>query len=308
MKRYSIIIYAMCSLVLFSCKKELSTPNDAPPQIGFAQNEAIVDVQDGAQLELFLSKPAPVAIVVHYEISGSARPGEDFVIEDMGSIRIEAGMMEGIIDIRVTDQTAEAANEGREFTIRLLPGEGYNVSAPLSEVLMLIALQHTINITIWAKEVVNPQLWGYDNAPDQNTGPGNGRHFAFCHASNRMQNTVGFFSKSNPNASANIFNMHRLYVDENVTSGSANIVIPEAFRFIPDFEGATEGNVEVIEQQVKVTRTASSGRPPFFIGIKGGGRYSETEERIEIEVIFDESELGGPAEISRFYRYQPNED
>ncbi|MEO7311632.1 MAG: hypothetical protein ABIX01_14605 [Chitinophagaceae bacterium] len=85
-------------------------------------------------------------------------------------------------------------------------------------------------------------------------------------------------------------------------SGTYNIVIPKCFEFIPTAAGATEGVVNVIPQKVKVTR---KDKTSFQVGISGSGTYNEISKLFQVDISFDETEIGRGAEIVRKFRFQP---
>lgn len=85
-------------------------------------------------------------------------------------------------------------------------------------------------------------------------------------------------------------------------SGYYNVTIPKCFQFIPSTPGAKEGTVKVLEQKVKMYR---KDKTSFEVSIKGGGTYSEITKRFEVEVIFDETAIGGPPDRKRKYRFAP---
>jgi hypothetical protein len=85
-------------------------------------------------------------------------------------------------------------------------------------------------------------------------------------------------------------------------SGYYNVTIPKCFEFIPEKEGATKGTVKVIPQDVKLYRKDKSF---FHIGISGSGTYDEMAKLFEVEVSFNETEVGGPASVVRKYRFRP---
>ena len=60
----------------------------------------------------------------------------------------------------------------------------------------------------------------------------------------------------------------------------------------------------MIEQRVTVTRKASSGLPPFTVGISGEGGYDEASGVMSVGVLFDESELGVADPVLRRYSYE----
>jgi hypothetical protein len=43
----------------------------------------------------------------------------------------------------------------------------------------------------------------------------------------------------------------------------------------------------------------------YDIGISGGGTYDEIAKIFEVEVIFDETEVQGPKDVKRKYRFKP---
>ncbi len=85
-------------------------------------------------------------------------------------------------------------------------------------------------------------------------------------------------------------------------SGTYNIVIPKCFEFIPKNTGATEGVVNVIPQKVTITRRDKTS---YQIGISGSGSYNEVSKIFLVEVMFDETAIGGSASVKRKYRFQP---
>jgi hypothetical protein len=85
-------------------------------------------------------------------------------------------------------------------------------------------------------------------------------------------------------------------------SGYYNITIPKCFEFTPDKPGDTKGTVDVIPQKVRLYRRDKTF---YHIGISGSGRYDEIAQLFEVEVVFDETELGGPKDAKRKFRFRP---
>lgn len=85
-------------------------------------------------------------------------------------------------------------------------------------------------------------------------------------------------------------------------SGYYNVTIPKCFEFTPDKPGDTKGVVDVIPQKVRLYRRDKTF---FEIGISGSGRYDEDAKLFEVDVTFDETEIGGPKEVVRKYRFRP---
>jgi len=119
-------------------------------------------------------------------------------------------------------------------------------------------------------------------------------------------NKLGFANPWVAGRGTNALYMNTLYanVPGGLTSDSGfyNVTIAKCFEFLPDKPGDTKGVVNVIPQNVRLYRRDKSF---FEIPISGTGRYDEEAKLFEVEVLFDETEIGGPKEIRRRYRYQP---
>lgn len=119
-------------------------------------------------------------------------------------------------------------------------------------------------------------------------------------------NKYGFGNPWVPGKGSNALYMNTLYssLPGGLTSDSGyyNVTIPKCFEFNPDKPGDTKGTVDVIPQKVKLFRRDKSF---FEIAIKGTGRYDEEAQLFEVEVIFDETEIGGGKEVRRKYRFRP---
>jgi hypothetical protein len=127
----------------------------------------------------------------------------------------------------------------------------------------------------------------------------------FAFTSDDDPNKLGFYNPYNVGKGTNALGIRTIYSTETFTSDSGyyNIQIPKCFEFIPDAPDAVSGTVNVIPQRVKCTRTNKS---VFYLGISGtGGRYNEITKTFEIDIFFDETEIGGGATVRRKYRFTP---
>ncbi|HMO33122.1 MAG TPA: hypothetical protein PKE63_00860 [Lacibacter sp.] len=126
----------------------------------------------------------------------------------------------------------------------------------------------------------------------------------FSITSDAEPDKLGFANPYVAGRGTNALNMSSFYSSQLLTSDSGyyNITIPKCFHFIPDAPGSKTGKVLVIPQKVPVYRRDKS---KFEIGISGEGTYSEISQRFEVEVIFDETDIGGPKERRRLYRFAP---
>jgi hypothetical protein len=119
-------------------------------------------------------------------------------------------------------------------------------------------------------------------------------------------NKYGFGNPYLPGKGSNALNMNSFYstVPGGLTSDSGyyNVTIPKCFEFNPDGPGAKKGEVKVIPQKVRLYKR---DKTYFEIGISGSGRYDEIAQLFEVEIIFDDTEIGGPKELKRKYRFRP---
>jgi hypothetical protein len=110
----------------------------------------------------------------------------------------------------------------------------------------------------------------------------------FSITSDAEPDKLGFANPYVPGKGTNALYMNTIYdawQDLTSDSGYYNVTIAKCFQFIPSSPGAKEGTVKVLEQKVKM--------------------YSEITQRFEVEVIFDETSIGGPADRKRKYRFAP---
>jgi hypothetical protein len=119
-------------------------------------------------------------------------------------------------------------------------------------------------------------------------------------------NKYGFGNPWVPGKGSNALYMNTLYggLPGGLTSDSGyyNITIAKCFEFTPDKPGDTKGTVDVIPQKVRLYRR---DKTYYDIGISGTGRYDEEAALFEVEVVFDETEINGPKEVRRKYRFRP---
>ncbi len=119
-------------------------------------------------------------------------------------------------------------------------------------------------------------------------------------------NKYGFGNPYVPGKGSNALYMNTIYgrLPGGVTSDSGyyNTTIPKCFEFIPEKPGSIKGIVNVIAQKIRLFRRDKTF---YDIGISGKGTYDETNKIFEVEVIFDETDIGGSANIKRKYRFTP---
>jgi hypothetical protein len=143
----------------------------------------------------------------------------------------------------------------------------------------------------------------------------------FLEATNTWRNFISFSVTSaaepdkigfaNPNVAGkgtNALYMNTLYTSQLLTSDSGfyNVTIPKCFQFIPkSVDDKNTGTVIVLPQQVKLYRRNGTN---FDIGIGPSsqpGMYSTITGLMEIEVQFNETSIGGAADVKRKYRFTP---
>ncbi len=127
----------------------------------------------------------------------------------------------------------------------------------------------------------------------------------FAFTSDDDPNKLGFYNPYNIGKGTNALGIRTIYANQTFTSDSGfyNLQIPKCFEFIPNAPNSIDGVVNVISQRVKCTRV---NKTVFYLGISGtSGTYNEITKTFEIEITFDESEIGGSPALKRKYRFTP---
>jgi hypothetical protein len=161
---------------------------------------------------------------------------------------------------------------------------------------------------IWAKT----EPYYYPGAQYLDSGSTTWRNFlGFAFTSEGEPDVLGFYNPYVQGKGTNCLGMKTLYsgTPHNLTndSGFYSVQIPKCFKFVPDNPTATVGNVNVIPQIVKCVKVI--GKVPFNVPISAGpnpGRYNEITKTFEVDVVFDEREIGGSPARLRKYRFSSN--
>jgi hypothetical protein len=182
------------------------------------------------------------------------------------------------------------------FTLAVFAGckKGYNVEPTYAK---------PVIAATWAKQEPfyspNPQIF----LEATNTW----RNFiSFAFTSAGEPDKLGFANPYVAGRGTNALYMNTLYASQQLTSDSGfyNVTIPKCFEFIPkSADNLTEGTVRVIPQDVILTRR---DKTTFIIRISEGsapGIYNTNTKVFEIEVSFDETSIGGPANVKRKYKF-----
>jgi hypothetical protein len=119
--------------------------------------------------------------------------------------------------------------------------------------------------------------------------------------------SLGFTNPYVTNSGIALFDMVKLYTDKigsnNIKTAAINA--EKVLKFFPDYEGAKTGIIKVIDQDIVITKSTSAtfepGIPNFKIGISGKGTYDERTKIFNLEVVFNETAIGGPAAVTRKY-------
>ncbi len=306
--RHSLLSIAIGAIIaVAACEKEPPDAELVAPLLGFGDQSGLVALtNDTLSVAVYLTRALRTDGRLAFELSGEAGGATDLEALTPSPLTIPAGASEVYIKIRVKDELTPGGRDRRGLIV-LEPGEGYRLSERDS-FSVSYGLKNTVDLNIWAPTTAFPQLYGYTSfsaepAPTTGRGPRAGEHFALAHASDTLVNVIGMYNEI-AGLSTNALNLHTIYSDDDVSSGSADIRIPALFRLTPDAAGAKTGRVDVIAQRITIQHTNSSGRGPFTVGISGEGRYNETTGILLVGVVFDESELGRPDPILRRYSYE----
>lgn len=111
---------------------------------------------------------------------------------------------------------------------------------------------------------------------------------------------MGFTNPYVTDSGVPLFDMVKLYTTQlggnNIKNAKINA--DKVLQFFPDYDKAKTGIVKIRKQDVILTRTTPAGT--FKIGISGGGTYDETLKQMDIEVVFDETDIGGPGQTIKY--------
>ncbi len=119
---------------------------------------------------------------------------------------------------------------------------------------------------------------------------------------------IGFANPNLAGKGTNALYMNTLYASQLLSSDSGyyNVTIPKCFQFIP--KSATEtntGTVIVLPQTIKIHRRNGTNFDIIIGPSTSAGTYSTISGLMEIEVQFDETSIGGAANVKRKYRFTP---
>jgi hypothetical protein len=293
-------------LPLLGCEREEYALSDSDPLIGFGDTTAVLSLGgDDLVVPILLTKTLSQDRSLPVKVSGDPDLLALIDTSALTPITLMAGSLESYFSLSLPAATPESL-AGSFLILSLEAGAGYRVS-DRDSLYVYVGFQNTVRTEIWAPRTSFPQLWGYSSHSEEPVPEGNpNRHFMFAYPSTKLANVISL-GNSIEGKGSNVLNMVRLYAEEGVRSGSANINVPDFLLFTPSFAGSTSGRVDILTQRVTITRTASSGLPPFTIGLSGQGTYDEATGVIALTVIFDESEIGGGSAVVRNYSLEAEE-
>ena len=103
---------------------------------------------------------------------------------------------------------------------------------------------------------------------------------------------IGFTNPYVVDSGVPLFDMVRIYAVETGTTNikAVKINADKVLQFFPDYAGAKTGIVKVVAQDIVLTRLNLT---TFKVGISGSGTYDENTKIIDLEVLFNETALGG---------------
>ena len=155
-------------------------------------------------------------------------------------------------------------------------------------------------LAVFQSSAANYQLWVYRLDETTNTWT---RRIAshFSTIAEATPTALGFTNPYVADSGVNLFQMVTLYTETIGTTNikEAKINASAVLEFYPSETDAKTGTVKVITQDIVITKKAGG---TFKIGISGEGKYNETTKVIDLVVKFNETAIGGAAEVKRTYK------
>lgn len=133
------------------------------------------------------------------------------------------------------------------------------------------------------------------------------KFISFAFSSTGEPDKIGFQNPYVAGKGTNALFMNSIYSKQGISqdSGTYNTIIPKCFQFIPKSnDSINQGTVVVLPQDVTLTRRDKS---KYIIKIAPSdkpGAYNTETGVFEIEVVFDESSIGGASAVKRRYRFK----
>jgi len=129
---------------------------------------------------------------------------------------------------------------------------------------------------------------------------------SFAFTSDAEPDKLGFANPYVAGKGTNALYMNTLYASQGLTSDSGyyNVTIPKCFQLVPKSADSTGvGTVKVLEQKVTLYRKDKSSFDIIIKPTTNPGTYNISTGLIEVEVMFDETSIGGKANLVRKYRF-----
>ena len=137
---------------------------------------------------------------------------------------------------------------------------------------------------------------------------------SFAFTSDGEPDKIGFQNPNVAGKGTNALYMNTMYnttfytttykINTSSDSGTYNVNIPKCFQFIPKSKDTTDvGTVVVLTQTVTLTRKDRTKYQVTIAPSTQPGTYNTKTGIFEIEVLFDESNFGGPKEVRRKYKF-----
>ena len=301
-------------LLLFSCREEEVTPDYLPPLAGWQFAQAAFDVSTDTLLRIPVLLTTPVAepFTIPVSVEGTAVAGRDYELPDGPTITFGPDEAEGYLPLRLLGNPDENRIDADLQLCLPTDDPCLRIRPPYDLFRLTYRLTQTVDLSIWAPGGSFPRIYGYTSSgpgpvPDGG-GPSAGAHTPFSYPSRVCANTIDLLGSPPERSAGNLFNLRRIYADQELTSSAvtSGLRLPKAFVFTPDAVGAATGTVTVPPSTLTLRRRSSSMLPDSFrISLSGQGRYDETTGRIELDIVFDETAIGGPPDTLRRYLYLP---
>jgi hypothetical protein len=301
MKRIASCIIAVTALVV-ACTKKSSSPAEEETAIGgvaFSKTADTINLNTKLDSSVFIIRISDSITKAELQSRLKLKLTTDSAVENK-DYKVTTTVTENPMQINVTVKALPSLAR-TNFHVQIALDESMKVSDNSEKMALVIKPFSTAAAWFQSTAYYYPYFYYYTDSTAKWTSMT--AHYSVLDTTDAA--VLGFVNNWVAESGVGFFNMHRLYATEIGSNNikTAKINVPRALELIPTAAGARSGKVNVIPQQVTVTRSAGT---TFQIGISGSGTFDLDTKVIDVEMNFDNTKIGGTA--TNKYKYKISVD